>query len=64
MADTCGFTCRAGFGDCNLNPNDGCESNLANDPLNCNACGNACPPDHTCNAGACTPPPPPPPPPP
>jgi hypothetical protein len=61
--DACAFTCNMGFGNCNLNAADGCEANLATDPLNCNACGNACPANHTCNAGVCQPPPPPPPPP-
>lgn len=39
----CGIgTCNAGFADCNMNPADGCETNIANDPRNCGACGRVC----------------------
>jgi hypothetical protein len=34
--------CDAGYADCNGNPADGCEVNLANDAANCGACTNAC----------------------
>jgi hypothetical protein len=36
-------TCAAGFGDCNGNPSDGCETNLAGDLGNCGSCGIVCP---------------------
>jgi len=40
-------SCTAGFGDCNGNPSDGCETNLATDPSNCGACGSK--PTESCN---------------
>lgn len=40
---TCGETvCPAGFGDCNGDPDDGCEVDLRTDKANCNTCGNLC----------------------
>jgi hypothetical protein len=43
-----GSTCTLGpclgtFANCNGMAADGCETNTASDPLNCSACGNACP---------------------
>jgi hypothetical protein len=41
--DTCGETvCPTGFGDCNGDPDDGCEIDLRIDPLNCGSCRNLC----------------------
>jgi hypothetical protein len=41
--DACGETiCPAGFGDCNGDPDDGCEVDLRIDAKNCNTCGNLC----------------------
>ncbi|MBX3215925.1 MAG: hypothetical protein KF850_28050 [Labilithrix sp.] len=54
QGDACGFQCAAGFGDCNREAADGCESNLATDPLHCGACGRSCN-GGTCNAGVCSP---------
>jgi hypothetical protein len=34
--------CSSGWGDCNLDKKDGCETNLRVDPANCGACGSAC----------------------
>ncbi|MBL8952844.1 MAG: hypothetical protein JNK82_18840 [Myxococcaceae bacterium] len=34
--------CNAGFADCNGLPGDGCEAELAVDPLNCGLCGRSC----------------------
>ncbi len=39
---TCALTCGSGFADCNVKVADGCESELANDELNCGNCGVAC----------------------
>ncbi len=49
--------CSAGWEDCDTLVANGCETNLASDPSNCGACGEACDVDNataTCNAGACT----------
>jgi hypothetical protein len=48
--------CAEGFGDCDGDPANGCETNLASDVQNCGACLNYC--VHVgaysrCNAGAC-----------
>ncbi|MBI2389193.1 MAG: hypothetical protein HYV09_06215 [Deltaproteobacteria bacterium] len=40
-------SCAAGFGDCNVNPADGCEADLGADPSNCGGCGNK--PTEACN---------------
>ncbi len=48
--------CMAGFGDCNMMPSDGCETDLATTVAHCSACGNACAParaNPSCVAGAC-----------
>ena len=34
--------CAAGWGDCNQDPSDGCETGLASDDKNCAGCGMAC----------------------
>ena len=53
----CGFTCNTGFGDCDGDPANGCETNLATSASHCGACMNACPapPSSTavCAMGAC-----------
>ncbi len=49
--------CNPGWGNCDGNPINGCETNLTNSVINCNACGLVCPnrPNSTptCNAGVC-----------
>src|SRR5262249_52498674 len=48
--------CQGGRGNCNGNPNDGCEVQLLNDPNNCNACGNVCNlpnANEMCTMGSC-----------
>ncbi|MEZ4309307.1 MAG: fibrinogen-like YCDxxxxGGGW domain-containing protein [Polyangiaceae bacterium] len=48
--------CDAGFVDCNGNPYDGCEAELASDAANCGGCGNVCASENgtaTCVNGAC-----------
>ena len=34
--------CTAGFGDCNMNPVDGCETNITTTPSACGSCTNNC----------------------
>ena len=49
--------CNVGFGDCNMNPADGCETDLTAAVQDCAACGTVCPapPNGTasCVASAC-----------
>ena len=53
----CGYTCNPGFGDCDMNPANGCEVVLSTDARNCNACGTVCASganaSATCAAGRC-----------
>src|SRR5262249_3332641 len=37
-----GFGCQPNWGDCNKISDDGCETNLRDDPLNCGGCGIRC----------------------
>jgi hypothetical protein len=49
-------SCDTGYADCDGNPNNGCEANLATDPANCGQCGQACSTNHStpsCTAGVC-----------
>jgi len=47
--------CLPGFGDCNGNQNDGCETAVNADPRNCGACGIACGGKTPfCEGGKCT----------
>lgn len=52
-ANACGSTCNAGFADCNVNPVDGCETNLMTDLSNCGGCGTVC--AGSCVNGLCVP---------
>jgi len=53
MAGRCVVTaCSAGYGDCNTNAADGCETNTSNTTDNCGTCGNVCP-SNTNAAAAC-----------
>ncbi|MDP3274133.1 MAG: FG-GAP-like repeat-containing protein [Deltaproteobacteria bacterium] len=38
----CGIRCTTGTGDCDMNPANGCETNITNQPQNCGACGRVC----------------------
>jgi hypothetical protein len=43
LASTCGLgACKNGFGDCNLDPSDGCEVDFSADGVNCGGCGIDC----------------------
>ena len=39
--------CAAGYGDCDSNPDNGCEADIGSDPASCGRCG------HDCCGGAC-----------
>jgi hypothetical protein len=45
--------CEAGWGDCDGNPANGCETALASSAAHCGACGRACPAGQACGGGAC-----------
>ncbi|MBN8644023.1 MAG: thrombospondin type 3 repeat-containing protein [Planctomycetes bacterium] len=55
--DLCQYTCNTGFADCDANPVNGCETNIATSIANCGGCNifcslpNAIP---ACVAGVCT----------
>jgi hypothetical protein len=51
----CGFTCAAGFADCDGSAATGCESDLASDLRSCGACGAACDGGTVCADGTCVP---------
>jgi len=55
-----GGACQTGWGDCNSDPTDGCETNFGLDPSNCGGCNKACSFAHakagcsnTCYIAAC-----------
>jgi hypothetical protein len=50
-SSSCGFTCNTGFGDCDSNPANGCETTLDGNP-NCGACGTSCTGGPMCTAVA------------
>jgi len=47
---TCAYACLAGFGDCDGDLSNGCETDLAWDPRHCGGCNNLC--GGTCAKGA------------
>ncbi len=57
----CALTCDRGFGDCDGDPSNGCETNLRTTTAHCGACGALCRPsnaaascvDGACRVGAC-----------
>ncbi len=52
----CTNTCRLGFGDCDANATNGCETDLASSASHCGRCGTPCAPanaDGTCTSGRC-----------
>lgn len=52
-APSCSTTVSFGGGCGNLDSCDGACIDLLSDPDNCGACGNACPPGESCEAGGC-----------
>ncbi|MEZ4408464.1 MAG: hypothetical protein R3A52_18615 [Polyangiales bacterium] len=52
-AGACGVaSCATGYGNCDGDAANGCETALAGNVAHCGACGNACPAGGICNAGA------------
>jgi len=53
----CGSSCETGFDDCDANPSNGCEVEVATDAMNCGMCGTVCPDGDggvgACSAGVC-----------
>jgi hypothetical protein len=45
--------CSAGFGNCNVVPADGCETDLTANMTHCGACGRTCSPSQICQGGTC-----------
>jgi hypothetical protein len=45
--------CEPGLGECNANPEDGCETDLISNPLNCGRCRAVCA-SGLCSGGMCT----------
>lgn len=41
-SNTCTYTCRSNYADCDQDPSNGCEVDLTTDPANCGVCGNEC----------------------
>ena len=52
---TCRLTCSAGFGDCDGDSANGCETALQTSTNHCGRCGNACPSGMSCQTGVCAP---------
>ncbi len=50
---SCGFTCNAGYGDCDTTASNGCEADLATDDNHCGNCNTQCGPTETCTTSAC-----------
>lgn len=49
----CALACRAGYGDCNNDPADGCEASTLTDPAHCGSCGARCASGQQCREGRC-----------
>lgn len=52
-AQGCGFTCMAGFQDCDGSVATGCEADVSMDRNNCGACYNRCGASQVCASGRC-----------
>jgi hypothetical protein len=53
----CSPRCEGGYGDCDGDPTNGCETNLSSSESHCGACGERCAPSHAdgvCDDGVCT----------
>lgn len=55
---TCTIACNPGFGNCDGNPNNGCEVNTQNSTAHCGGCGQTCSGNHVpataCTNGVCS----------
>jgi hypothetical protein len=49
----CGYRCQAGFGDCDGDPANGCETDVTASVASCGHCGNVCPVRANARAAAC-----------
>ncbi|MDO9022185.1 MAG: hypothetical protein Q7V43_34980 [Myxococcales bacterium] len=49
----CAYACNAGFGDCDGDGANGCETQLSTSAQHCGACARACPAGQACGGGAC-----------
>ena len=61
-ASACVLACAGGYGDCDGNAANGCETSVTSSDANCGTCGHACGSGYFCQAGicenaACAPPP-------
>jgi len=59
VAGKCDATCDTGFGNCDSDVSNGCETNILTNATNCGTCGNVCPSTITngrpvCSTGKCT----------
>jgi hypothetical protein len=53
-AGICGIaSCNSGWGNCDGNATNGCETNTQTSAANCGVCGRACPSGQICSAGVC-----------
>ncbi|MFH1503290.1 MAG: hypothetical protein ABIE36_01380 [Candidatus Diapherotrites archaeon] len=57
VTGNCQPSCSSGYGNCDGNNNNGCETYLLNSVSNCGSCGNVCSSGYTCTNNVCTPPP-------
>jgi hypothetical protein len=46
-------SCNTGFGDCNSDATDGCETNVLTSTAHCSKCNTACTAGMTCQSGQC-----------
>jgi hypothetical protein len=55
IAAQCELECATGFGDCNGDPDDGCETVVGVSAADCGGCGVACADGEACMEGGCVP---------
>lgn len=52
-ASVCGFACNTGFGNCDANAANGCETDTNANTAHCGMCGRACATGEVCAGGGC-----------